>query len=124
MNLRSVVISAVVVFAGAAPAAAMAAPATVAKAPVKITVTAKEFSFHFSKTSVPVGSTVIFTVQNKGHVQHNLKFTTLHKGTPNIQPGKKATLKVVFKKAGRFSYECTVPFHAQQGMEGEFVVKK
>jgi uncharacterized cupredoxin-like copper-binding protein len=91
--------------------------------PIKVKVTATEFSFKFSRNSVPKGSTVIFTVRNTGAVPHNLVFTTLGKATPLIQPGKSFALKVVFKKAGRFPYMCSVPRHAQQGMAGSYVVK-
>ncbi len=122
MNLRTVVIGGAMVFALAAPTAATAASATAASAPVKISVTAKEYSFHFSRTSVPAGSTVIFTLMNKGHIRHNLEFTTVHKGTKLLNPGQKQSFTVVFKKAGRYAYECTVPFHAQSGMSGSFVV--
>jgi len=92
--------------------------------PVKITVVAREFSFTFSKSSVKVGSTVVFNVVNKGQVEHNLVFTTLGKSTKLLQPGQKTTLKVTFKKKGRFAYICSVPRHAQQGMGGSFLVKK
>lgn len=122
MNVRKVVMSALVVFAAAAPATA--ATATAAKAPVKITVTAKEYSFHLTKQGVPAGTTVMFTVQNKGQLRHDFVFQTLHKGTKLLNPGQKATFKVVFKKAGRYTYLCTVPLHANEGMEGTFVVKK
>src|SRR5579884_4002387 len=45
---------------------ASAATTTSAKAThVTINVTAKEWSFHLSKTSVPVGTTVTFKVTNK-----------------------------------------------------------
>jgi uncharacterized cupredoxin-like copper-binding protein len=87
-------------------------------------VVAREFSFTFSKSSVKVGSTVVFNVVNKGQVEHNLVFTTLGKSTKLLQPGQKTTLKVTFKKKGRFAYICSVPRHAQQGMGGSFLVKK
>ena len=40
-----------------------------------------------------------------------------------IQPGKSAKLAVTFKKAGKFSYLCTVPGHAAAGMKGVFTVR-
>jgi plastocyanin len=94
-----------------------------AAAPIKVKVKATEFDYTFSKTSVPKGSTVIFTVTNTGAVPHNLVFTSLGKATPMIQPGKSGIVKVVFSKKGRFPYICSVPRHAEQGMAGSFVVK-
>jgi len=79
--------------------------------PIKITVVARDFSFTFSKSKVRAGSTVIFTVINKGQTDHNLVFTTLGKRTPLLSPGKSAKLKVVFRKKGRV---CTVPRHAER----------
>ena len=81
----------------------------------KITVTAKEFSFKLSKRKVPKG-TVVFTVINKGKISHDFKIAG--KKTKTLNPGKKATLRVVFKKKGRFAYVCTLPGHARLGMKG------
>jgi nitrite reductase (NO-forming) len=101
---------------GASPARdATANSASVAKVTTKVTVSAAEFKFKLSRTSVPVG-TVIFTVVNKGKIAHDFKING--KKTPLIKPGKKATLTVVFKKAGKFAYLCTVPGHAAAGMKG------
>jgi uncharacterized cupredoxin-like copper-binding protein len=90
--------------------------------PVKITVVAREFSFTFSKAKVKVGTTVTFKLVNKGQVEHNLVFTTLGKATALIQPGASTTLKVKFRKKGRFFYICSVPRHAERGMSGSFLV--
>jgi uncharacterized cupredoxin-like copper-binding protein len=120
MHVRKVVVAALAALAVVAPVAS-AAPGS-AKAPVKITVVAKEFSFSFSKASVPHGTTVIFTVINEGQLSHNLVFTTLNKATPLLLPGKKATLQMTFTKKGHYYYICSVPNHAQQGMAGSFVV--
>ena len=109
------------VLAQTAPAASKA-PAS-AKATVTINVTAVDFKFRLSKTSVPKGSVVTFKVVNRGHSPHDFDFPTLRKGTNYIAPGKAATYKVVFSKAGRFRFVCTVPRHAELGMAGNFIVK-
>jgi uncharacterized cupredoxin-like copper-binding protein len=80
-----------------------------------VTVTAKEFKFTLSSMSVPKGA-VTFTVVNKGKLAHDFKINS--KKTPLIQPGKKATLKVTFAKAGSYRYICTVAGHASFGMKG------
>ena len=84
-----------------------------------VTVTATEFHFKFSKTSVPHGS-VTFTLVNKGHVGHDFKIGG--KKTPLIKPGKSAKLTVTLK-AGKIAYLCTVAGHAAAGMKGKLTVK-
>jgi uncharacterized cupredoxin-like copper-binding protein len=84
-----------------------------------VTVTATEFKFKLSKTSVPHGS-VTFTVKNAGHVAHDFKIGG--KKTPLISPGKSAKLTVTLKAGGQ-AYLCTVPGHAAAGMKGKLSVK-
>jgi uncharacterized cupredoxin-like copper-binding protein len=86
-----------------------------------VTVKAGEFFFKLSKASITKPGTVAFTVKNVGHIAHDFKIAG--KKTALIQPGKSATLKVVFTKAGKFTYLCTVPGHAANGMEGRFTVR-
>ena len=96
---------------GASPAAA---------APAKITVTASEFKFALSKTNVPPGTTVVFTVVNKGKIPHDFKIAG--KKTQTLKAGQKTTLQVTFPKKGAIPFLCTLPGHAQGGMKGTFVV--
>jgi uncharacterized cupredoxin-like copper-binding protein len=114
------VVMAVLTLAGVSYAATSTAKVT---APIKITVTLKDYSFGWSRTSVPKGSTVIFTVKNVGAVQHNVDFTSISKRSAIIQPGAKTTLKVVFKKKGTIQVVCDVPRHVQLGMVSTFKVK-
>jgi uncharacterized cupredoxin-like copper-binding protein len=88
-----------------------------------VTVTAgkpAELRFTLAKRSVAKGA-VTFTVTNRGKLQHDFKIGG--KKTPLLSPGKRATLKVTFNKAGRFPFLCTVPGHAAGGMKGTLVVK-
>jgi uncharacterized cupredoxin-like copper-binding protein len=84
-----------------------------------VTVAASEFKFKLSRKTAPVG-TVVFKVVNRGKIGHDFKING--KKTPLLKPGKSATLKVTFKKKGRFNYLCTVPGHAALGMKGVFAV--
>jgi uncharacterized cupredoxin-like copper-binding protein len=111
--------------AAALTLSAVAAPSLV-QAQVKahaaattVSVAASEFKFVLSTKSAKPG-TVTFKVTNKGHVQHDFKIN--NKKTPLISPGKSATLKVSFSKAGSYPYECTVPGHAAAGMKGTFKI--
>ena len=83
-----------------------------------VTVTATEFHFKLSKTSVPHGS-VTFTVKNAGKLGHDFKIGG--KKTPVIKPGKSAKLTVTLK-AGKQAYSCTVPGHAAAGRKGTLKV--
>ena len=96
-------------------------------APTPVTVTAgkpTEFAFTLSKKTVKKGTTaltVAFKVTNKGTVSHDFKIAG--KKTLALKAGKTATLKVIFKKKGRYAYLCTLPGHAAGGMKGTFTVK-
>jgi plastocyanin len=95
-----------------------AASPKMVKAPAvttKVTVAASEFKFKLSKTRVPVG-TVVFTIVNKGKISHDFKIAG--KKTKSLLPGQKATLKIKFRKKGRFAYICSLPGHAGAGMKG------
>lgn len=87
---------------------------------VKITVVANEWSFKLSRRSVPVGTTVVFKVVNKGKIGHDFKIAG--KKTKLLNPGKSQTLTVKFGKKGTFAYICTVTGHARLGMQGKFAV--
>jgi uncharacterized cupredoxin-like copper-binding protein len=86
-----------------------------------IQVSGGEFFFKLSAKSIAKPGTVTFVFKNVGHVLHD--FHISGKTTPMIQPGKTAKLAVTFKKAGKFSYLCTVPGHAAAGMKGVFTVR-
>lgn len=93
---------------------------TSAKKPVAVTVVAKEFKFTLSKRSVPAGSTVVFTIVNKGKISHDFKISG--KKIKTLSPGKTAKLTVKFAKKGRYAYLCTLVGHASAGMKGSFAV--
>jgi uncharacterized cupredoxin-like copper-binding protein len=99
----------------AGPSAASRSHATA----TAVAVTATDFHFKLSKTSVPHGA-VTFTVKNAGKVGHDFKIGG--KKTPLINPGKSAKLTVTLK-AGKAAYLCTVPGHAALGMKGSLTVK-
>jgi nitrite reductase (NO-forming) len=116
--MRRLIASALVLAAltaGSAGAATQRSAAT-----TTISVKAGEFYFKLSKHAIAKPATVVFAVKNVGRVAHDLKIAG--KKTALIKPGKSAKLKVVFKKAGKYRYLCTVPGHAAAGMEGTFVV--
>lgn len=119
-----VAIVGVVVDSGPAAASAKTATAKRAVKPTTILVKAREFHFTLSKTFIAKPGTVIFKVTNVGKEPHNFVFLSgINKGTQLILPKKTATLRLVFKKKGVYTYECTVGEHAEEGMLGTFKVK-
>jgi plastocyanin len=123
VRLRTAILSSALGGLAVVGPAVPASAGTNVTAPIKISVVAREWSFTLSKQTVKVGSTVIFTVKNKGQIAHNLVFTTIGKRTPLIKPGQSATLRIVFRKKGRYPYICSVTRHAERGMAGSFVVR-
>ena len=84
-------------------------------------VKGREFRFTLSSKSLAKPGTVTFNFTNTGTVAHDFKIDG--KTTPLVQPGHSAKLVVRFRKAGKFSYLCTVPGHAAAGMRGVFTVR-
>src|SRR3954466_2781441 len=100
---RAVSLFALGVLAAAGLVAGVYAPgggarAASASAPVRITVKASEFRFALSRRSVPVGSTVVFTVVNTGRIYHDFRING--KQTPTLYRHQRATLTVKFAKKG------------------------
>lgn len=80
-----------------------------------------EYRFLLSVKKVHTG-TVVFTVVNKGELAHIFEIPRLHKITPLLQPGKRSTLRVRFRKAAKYYYICPVGAHVQFGMAGNLRV--
>lgn len=87
----------------------------------KVTVVMKEFRFTLATHSVHTG-TVVFRLVNRGHLRHDFKIAG--RKSARIAPGKHGLLHVVFRRAGRYPYVCTVAGHAQAGMKGVLLVKR
>jgi plastocyanin len=116
------VVAAVGVTAGSTVAAGAATKKVVK--PTVITVKASEFKFVLSKKTLTKPGKVTFKVTNTGKEAHNFVILSgINKATPLIQPRKSAKLTVTFKKKGKYTYECTVGEHAEEGMLGTFLVK-
>jgi uncharacterized cupredoxin-like copper-binding protein len=92
---------------------------TTPAATATVLVTASEFKFALSRTSVPHGK-IVFTLVNKGKIAHN--FFIDGKSTPLVSPGEKTKLTVVLG-SGKLPYVCTVPGHAAAGMKGTLTVE-
>ena len=105
-----------IALAGVVVAGAIAMP-SFGTTVTKVTVTMTDYRFRLSLNRVNRG-TVVFTVVNKGQVGHIFEVQALRKVTPLLQPGGRATLRVTFRKPGRYYYLCPVDNHVLYGMTG------
>jgi uncharacterized cupredoxin-like copper-binding protein len=82
-----------------------------------VKVSEAEWKIKLPKTTLPPGS-YTFEVSNDGKVPHNLTVTGPggKKATPDLTPGKSASLTVDLK-SGNYDFFCSVPGHKQLGMD-------
>ncbi len=113
---RAIAVAGAAACVGAAIAAASPS-ATQTGATTRVTVNMVDFRFRLSQKTVHKGI-VVFTVVNKGKVPHTFEIQRLRRITPLLQSGQRATLRVSFKKTGRYYYLCTVDNHVLYGMTG------
>ena len=115
--ITGLVVLAVVGASGTAPVGRSASSAT-----TRLTVTGGEYWFKLSRARVSHG-TVYITFVNSGTESHDLKFSGKSPMTRVLAPSARQTIKLVFKKAGRYTFLCTVGEHALKGMNGTLIVR-
>jgi len=124
---RAALLRASLVLVVAAAVAGLAPARTASAGPTatvtRVTVKMYEYRFALSVPKVRVG-TVIFTVVNKGQLAHDFGIQKLQKVSPLVQGGGHTTLRVTFRKPGKYYYLCTVGAHVQYGMFGNLSVTK
>jgi len=110
------------------PVAAAAAGVSLAGVPSRtnagavtnVTVHMGDYFFQLSASSIPAG-TVVFTLINDGLTDHD--FSIAGKTSPTIAPKGTASMTVAITRAGEYSYACTIPGHATNGMAGTLTVR-
>ena len=105
---------------GSAPASAQPQQTAVTTRVTVLAARPSEFKFKLSRGTVRKG-VVLFKVVNRGALPHDFKIAG--KKTRLLSPGKSQTLRVVFRKAKRYAYLCTVTGHAAAGMKGTLRVR-
>jgi plastocyanin len=115
--IAGLVVLVVVGASGTAPVGRSASSAT-----TRLTVTGGEYWFKLSRARVPRG-TVYVTFVNNGTESHDLTFNGKSPMTKVLAPSARQTIKLVFKKPGRYAFLCTVGEHALKGMNGTLVVR-
>jgi uncharacterized cupredoxin-like copper-binding protein len=93
------------------------------KAGETVRATEKEFSIALQPDSLKAGR-YTFDVVNEGKIQHDLEIEGggVEEKTPLIDPGKTAQLPAELKP-GKYRFYCTVPGHAQSGMDVDVSVR-
>ena len=91
----------------------------------RVQITAVEFSFTLSRTTVPAGK-VILEFVDKGQDEHNLNALgpegELASTFANEKSGGVTDQAVVLKK-GSFTLFCSLPEHEQKGMKATLLVQ-
>jgi uncharacterized cupredoxin-like copper-binding protein len=84
----------------------------------------KEFSIKLDKGDTLDAGKYRFQVINTGTIDHDLEIEGdgFEKKTPLIAPGKEAALEADLKPA-KYRFYCTVPGHAQSGMDIDVTVR-
>ena len=87
-----------------------------------VNVTTQEMSISLDRTQLKAG-TITFVVQNNGFMTHDfaIRGNGVNEKTRMLNSGEKATL-TMHLEPGTYTYECTMPGHAQAGMTGTFTV--
>jgi len=98
---------------------ALAVPASAGPGARSVNVVMTDYKFSPSTVRVARGA-VTFNVVNRGKAVHDLKIAG--RKTPLYASGRGGTLRVTFKKAGRYPFVCTVPGHVAAGMKGTLTV--
>ena len=91
----------------------------VGTAKTTVTVNMVEYAFQLSQSTIPSGQ-ITFVINNKGNEVHNFAILG-NKAGAQIAPGTSETWTVSLPP-GTYNYQCDVPFHAANGMVGQFVV--
>jgi uncharacterized cupredoxin-like copper-binding protein len=91
----------------------------VGTAKTTVTVNMVEYAFQLSQSTIPSGQ-ITFVINNKGNEVHNFAILG-NKAGAQIAPGTSETWTVSLPP-GTYNYQCDVPFHASNGMVGQFTV--
>ncbi len=85
-----------------------------------ITVCATEFSFGVKTITAPAGPLTVTLIDN-GSIGHTFTINGQNLNLVVSSHGEQKTGTVTLPK-GTYTFECTVPGHAQQGMKGTLVI--
>lgn len=88
-----------------------------------VEVRGREYAFNPAEITVQQGEQTTIQFRNTGTIAHNFTLSAFDAQTPTIQPGNSATVTFTPGETGEFTYICSVPGHAQRGMQGTLIVE-
>lgn len=120
--ILGVILSAPLLLSGCGAAASYTA--NQAAKVVTIREVGSDFKFSIPNITVYQGQEIRITFVNKGEAEHNwtLDQDGYNAQTYTIQPGQTASTEFVASYSGTFSFLCSVPGHAEAGMQGTLTV--
>lgn len=90
----------------------------------EITVTASEFAFEPDNVSVETGEEVRIVLENAGAVAHDLTIEALGVASSTVQSGNQTGIEFTApEEPGSYRIICSIPGHAQAGMEATLEVQ-
>jgi uncharacterized cupredoxin-like copper-binding protein len=90
----------------------------------RVRVTEKEFSITPSAIDLSRPGTYSFTVTNDGQITHafEIQGNGVDERTPDLQPGRSATLTVDLAQKGSYDAFCPIDAHRSKGMLAKLTV--
>jgi uncharacterized cupredoxin-like copper-binding protein len=121
LRLRSIRAAAPALAGLALLASACGQAATGGSASAEVRLVTTEWKFDRPTLQVPAGRPVVFVLDNKGLVEHDV--TVMPLGFQlHAQPGQTTKSTFTFDRPGTYELECSLPGHKDAGMKGTLIV--
>jgi len=104
-------------------AGVIAADRAVDASAVKVDLVAHDLRFSQTRIEVPAGATVLLTFTNEDPVVHDWMVEGLANVEAPARPGQTQQVRFRIDQPGDYTYLCTMPGHAAEGMTGTLVVR-
>jgi uncharacterized cupredoxin-like copper-binding protein len=108
--------------AAACSSASQPAQGAAARSANEIRLVTTEWKFEPGTLRLPAGQPMAFLLDNRGALEHDILVPALGVHV-HAQARQAALATVMFEKAGRYDFECTLPGHKEAGMKGTLVVE-
>jgi len=88
----------------------------------EFTVKAVELAFEPKEFTIPAGTDVVVTIENKGALQHDFVIDELEVKSDLLDGGSSGTV-TINAEPGTYEFYCSVPGHKEAGMVGTLTVE-
>jgi P-type Cu+ transporter len=103
--------------------AVTAADRAIDAASIQLDVVARDVRFAPDELRLPSGRWIVLTLRNDDPVFHDIEVQGLANLDVPARPGQLGRVRTIVDRPGRYRFLCTVPGHAEAGMEGTLVVE-